>query len=95
MSVRPQTGRRNYAKGGAVKGYLMGGGVDPNHPEKGVQGASEWYTPASVPTGEGTLGELGHMMFTGDQRAHQKPKEALEGEIREKSGGLGIAGRTW
>jgi hypothetical protein len=25
MSVRPQNGRRNYAKGGAVKGYAEGG----------------------------------------------------------------------
>lgn len=95
MNIKPKSGVRNYAKGGAVKGYLMGGGVDPNHPEKGVQGASEWFKPSSVPTGEGALGSLGHTMFTGDQRQKAKPKEALEGEIKEKSGGLGIAGRTW
>lgn len=29
-----------------VKGYLMGGGVDPNRPDLGTQGASTWYEPA-------------------------------------------------
>jgi hypothetical protein len=27
MNIKPQTGKRNYAKGGAVKGYADGGGV--------------------------------------------------------------------
>lgn len=29
MNIKPQTGRRNYAKGGAVKGYDEGGSVEP------------------------------------------------------------------
>ena len=29
MDIKPQIGRRNYAKGGRVKGYARGGGIDP------------------------------------------------------------------
>ena len=46
MNVKPnKASTRDYRKG-----YLMGGGVDPKHPERGVQGASEWYQPAQGAT---------------------------------------------
>jgi hypothetical protein len=84
MNIKPQTGKRNYAKGGSVKkGYLAGGTIwpdasspyaeslpisggsanlpggtiqtggpgvyDPQHPERGAQGWSTFYEPATVP----------------------------------------------
>lgn len=72
MNIKPsKASTRDYRKG-----YLMGGGVDPKHPELGVQGASEWYQPAQgatqnykgveVPTGAGELGSLGTMSFSAD-----------------------------
>ena len=107
MSIKPQTGKRNYAKGGrVVRGYLSGGTIwpnsssgfaeglpvsggsanlpggtmqtggtgvyDPDHPERGAQGASTFYQPAEVPATEGAIGEMGHAALTHDENATKK-----------------------
>jgi hypothetical protein len=71
MSIKPgKASTRNYRKE-----YAGGGIVDPDNPGLGEQGRSMFFKPASVPTGEGELGQLGHTQFVGDQRFRSQADE--------------------